>query len=155
LSQETLNSLNLGQFLGILSEALLPAGRTPVVVYVDDEEENIFVFKRKYGKRLNLQTFTDPLQALAFIHSDPNVTLVITDEVMPKLSGNGLCDEVHKVKPAVKFILITGNPNSDEDLMYNSLRRNRFYEFINKPVDFEGKGEEYFNMIQSLMLFEW
>src|SRR6185295_2718587 len=25
----------------------------PVVVYVDDEEENLFVFRRKYGKRLN------------------------------------------------------------------------------------------------------
>ena len=39
--------------------------------------------------------------------------------------------------------------------MYNALRQNRFYEFINKPVDFERKGEEYFNVIQGLLDFDW
>jgi DNA-binding NtrC family response regulator len=81
--------------------------------------------------------------------------LVITDEVMPKLSGNELCDAVKKSKPNLKFILITGNPNHDSDLMYLTLRKNRFYEFINKPVDFENKAEEYFSMIQSLIEFDW
>lgn len=120
----------------------------PIVVYVDDEEENLFIFRRKIGSQVNLKTFSDPLQALEFIRINNDVVLVITDEVMPGLSGNNLCDAVHESKPNLKFILITGNPDSDEDLMYRSLRQNRFYEFINKPLDFERKGKEYLEMIQ-------
>lgn len=155
LNPADLNAMTVGTLLRHIGQALGSGTRNPIVVYVDDEEENLFVFKRKFGKRLNLKTFPDPLQALEFIRREEDVALVITDEVMPELSGNQLCDEVHRIKPKMKFILITGNPNNDEDLMYRSLRKNRFYEFINKPVDFEGKGEDYFNMIQGLIHFEW
>lgn len=145
--------------LGDLCDHLIAEGfekaRNFEVVYVDDEQENLYVFKRKFGKRLNLKTFENPVEALDYIIRTPKVALVITDEVMPGLSGNDLCDEVHKAKPNIKFILITGNPNSDGDLMYKSLRKNRFYEFINKPVDFDAKGEEYFAMIQGLAEFDW
>lgn len=155
----TLERLHLIPSLGEFTDHLLNVGFERIgefeVVYVDDEAENLFVFKRKFGKRLNLKTFEDPREALEYIIKSPSVAVVVTDEVMPGLSGNQLCDEVHKAKPNMKFILITGNPNSDEDLMYKSLRKNRFYEFINKPVDFEGKGEQYYNMIQSLASFDW
>lgn len=151
LNPSDLNTMTIGDFLKQVKLSLVSRTKNPIVVYVDDEEENIFIFKRKYGKRLNLKTFTNPVDALAFVKASEDVALVITDEVMPRLGGNELCDEVHKAKPMMKFILITGNPNSDGDLMYKSLRSNRFFDFINKPVDFEGKGEEYFGMIQKAM----
>lgn len=152
---EEFSYLTVEMFLDSITSGLRITTKNPVVVYVDDEEENLFIFSRKYAKRMNLKTFTDPLQALAFIKSNEAVSLVITDEVMPNMSGNALCDEVHKTKPKLKFILITGNPNSDEDLMYHALGKNRFFDFINKPVDFENKGEEYFNLFQGILSFEW
>lgn len=146
---------NLGVFCDYLIGKGFQKRKDLEVVYVDDEPENLFIFKRKYGKRLNLKTFENPIEALEYILKNPKVGLVITDEVMPKLSGNELCDAVKKSKPNLKFILITGNPNHDSDLMYLTLRKNRFYEFINKPVDFENKAEEYFSMIQGLVEFDW
>ena len=74
---------------------------------------------------------------------------------MPALSGCKLCDETKKAKPNMKFIMITGNPNHDGDLMYKSLRKDRFYDFINKPVDFDKNGEEYLAIIQGLVDFDW
>jgi CheY-like chemotaxis protein len=123
----------------------------PVVVYVDDEEENLFVFRRRYAKRLNLRTFSRPEDALAFIRDNPEVVLVLTDEAMPGMSGNQLRDEVHKTKPFLKFILITGNPGGDEHLLEKSLRHGRFYDFISKPLDFEKKGEEYYATITRVL----
>jgi DNA-binding NtrC family response regulator len=128
-----------------------PPYRNPIVVYVDDDPDCLFIFERKFGRRLHLKMFTQPKEALAFILASPEVALVITDEVMPGLSGNQLAEELMKYKPNMKIILITGNPNHDADLMYNSLRRGRFYEFIQKPVDFESRGEEYYNLIQGLI----
>lgn len=155
LNPADVNAMTLGNLLSHIQAMTSSQVRQPVVVYVDDEEENLFIFKRRFGKHLSLKTFSDPIEALDFIKTDDSVGLVITDEVMPRLSGNQLCDEVHKAKPTMKFILITGNPNGDGDLMYKSLRQNRFYEFINKPLDLEGKGEEYLTLIQGLVSFEW
>lgn len=146
---------NLGELADHLMEKGFGRPSPKEVVYVDDEPENIFIFKRRFGKHLRLKTFEDPAQALEYIIRSPDVGLVVTDEVMPGMGGNQLCDATHKVKPGMKFILITGNPNSDEELMYRSLRKGRFYEFINKPVDFEGKGEEYLSMMQGLLAFDW
>lgn len=143
--------LTLGRFVDSVVKATRPATKNPEVVYVDDEEENLFVLKRKFGKELNLKTFTDPDKALAYIKSNPAVALVITDEVMPGMNGNELCDEVKKTQPNMKFILITGNPNSDEDLMYRSLRHSRFFEFLNKPLDFDRKGADYLKTIKALI----
>jgi len=123
----------------------------PVVVYVDDEEENLFIFRRRFAKRLNLRTFANPSEALEFIQGNPDVVLVLTDEAMPGMSGNQLCDEVHKTKPFLKFMLITGNPGGDEHLMEKSLRHGRFYDFLSKPLDFDGKGEEYFSTINRIL----
>ena len=125
--------------------------QNPMAVYVDDEEENLFIFKRKFNNRMSLRTFGDPREAIDFILKSPNVVLVITDEVMPHLTGNQLRDVVHKQKPFLKFILITGNPQHDDDLMYRSLKRNRFYDCIQKPIDLENKGEEYFSLFSEVL----
>ncbi len=151
LGPDEINSATLGELVDrIVSKFRVPSAN-PIVVYVDDEEENLFTFKRKFGKALNLRTFSDSREAAEYIERGDDVQLVITDEFMPKLTGTGLCDLVHKSKPFMKFILITGNPNQDDDLMYNALRRNRFYEFINKPMDLEKRGDEYLELIKGLL----
>ncbi len=126
----------------------------PLALYVDDEEQNLFIFRRKFAKDLNLKTFLDPLEALEFIKVTPEVRLVITDEVMPGMRGNELCDEVHKIRPNIRFILITGNPEHDNNLLYRTLRHSRFFEFFQKPVDFDGKREEYLQLMKGLMIGE-
>ena len=151
LVPEEFHYLTIGKVLSQLTGQSTAAKRDLEVVYVDDEEENLFIFKRKFAKELNLKTFTEPITALDYIRTHSEVGLVITDEVMPRLSGNELCDEVRKTKPNMKFILITGNPNQDDDLLYRSLKQNRFYEFINKPMNLEKQGAEYLSMIKHLL----
>jgi CheY-like chemotaxis protein/acyl carrier protein len=149
--KESFDTITVGMLIDFIQSKTPRSPRNPVVVYVDDEEENLFVFRRKFGKDFTLRTFQDPHEALLYIKVTAEVGLVITDEVMPGLRGNQLCDEVKKVKPFMQFILITGNPENDNDLMYTSLRRNRFYEFIQKPVDFDGRREEYIGIIRSIL----
>jgi CheY-like chemotaxis protein len=141
----------LGDMARHIQGALHHGVSDPVVVYVDDEEENLFVFRRRFGKRLNLRTFSNPVEALAFIEENPDVVLVLTDEVMPGMTGNELCDRARARKPSLKFILITGNPAGDQNLMHRSLRHGRFYDFLSKPLDFEGKGEEYLSAVRRIL----
>ncbi|MDG5815095.1 response regulator [Chitinispirillales bacterium ANBcel5] len=151
LVPETFNTLSLIDILNHLKTQLATPVKNPIVVYVDDEEENLFIFKRKFNKDLNLKLFNDPKEALQFVSSNPDVAVVITDEVMPGMTGNQLCDAIKKIKPYMKFLLITGNPENDNNLMYKSLRGNRFYDFIQKPVDFDKNRDKYLNIIRNLM----
>ncbi len=148
---EKVLAMPIKEFLMALQESILTAVRTPIVVYVDDEEENIFVFKRYFGKNLRLETFTDPEEAFDFIRKESNVRLVITDESMPRLTGTALCNAIRRYKPFLKFILLTGNPNNDGDLMYNALKHGKFHDFINKPIDLQNRGQEYLLMMQGLI----
>jgi len=147
---EIVRSWTLKPFLKSLKESIAAVVNAPITVYVDDEEENIFIFKRFFGKQLRLETFTDPEQAFAYIRSENAVRLVVTDESMPGLTGNSLCSAIRRIKPYLKFVLITGNPAGDQELIYNSLRHGRFHDVILKPIDLQGHGQEYLEMMLSL-----
>ncbi|MDQ2999754.1 MAG: response regulator [Fibrobacterota bacterium] len=151
LGKETVYSLSLKPFLKALQESVDAAAHTPIVVYVDDEEENIFIFKRYFGKHIRLETFTDPEKAFEYIRGESAVRLVITDEVMPALTGTALCNAIRRTKPHLKFIMLTGNPSGEKDLMINSLKAGKFHDFINKPIDLERRGGEYVAMILALL----
>lgn len=142
----------VGDLLTALSSALGTGIAAPCMVYVDDEDANLFVFKRRFDRIFKVVYFTDPVAALDFILNDANVALVLTDEVMPNLTGNELCDRVHALKPAVKFILLTGNPNNQEDLAFRAMRRNRFYEYLQKPLDLENRFSELESLFASLLV---
>lgn len=140
--------------LGELCEHLIAAGfRKPdefEVVYVDDEPENLFVFRRVFDKEFPIKCFESPRVALEYIKTNPQVKLVITDEVMAEMNGNLLRDKVAELKPDMKFILITGNPEGDNNLMYRSLSKNRFFDFMQKPVDFRAHKEKLANLFKEL-----
>lgn len=143
--------ITLGDFLTSLSSALEHGITAPCMVYVDDEDSNLYVFKRRFDRLFRIRYFSDPTAALEFILNDSSVVLVLTDEVMPGMTGNQLCDRVHALKPAVKFILLTGNPNNQGDLVYNTMRKNRFFEFLGKPLDFENRFEELRQLFASIL----
>ena len=59
---------NVGELCDFLIEKGFEKRLDREVVYVDDEPENIFIFKRRFGRSLNLKTFQDPVAALEYIH---------------------------------------------------------------------------------------
>jgi CheY-like chemotaxis protein len=146
--------LHLIPDLGALCDELISSGfgkpKEFEVVYVDDESENLFVFRRVFEKDFPVKCFESPVQALDYIRTNPKVRLVITDEVMPEMNGNTLRDKVAELKPDMKFILITGNPESDNNLMYKTLAKNRFFDFMQKPVDFRAQKDKLTALFKEL-----
>ena len=119
------------------------------VVYVDDEEQNTFVFNRQFGDKYNLKLFHKPLEAHDYIKNNEKVAVVITDQSMPNMSGLELANNVWVTCPYIQFIMITGNPENDDQLMYKSLKGRKFYDFISKPLNFEKNFNEYDNIIRN------
>ncbi len=90
--------------------AALPEGRGESIAVVDDDEEVGTILGgilEALGYRPIL--FTDPRRALVAIRDDPTLTdLVITDQVMPGMTGGELACALDALRPDLPVILLTG-----------------------------------------------
>jgi len=91
-------------------------GRGERIAVVDDDTDVAAILGeilQKLGYRPTL--FTDPRLALAAIDADPAaIDLVITDQVMPTMSGTALAAAVADLRPDLPIILLTGYADEGE-----------------------------------------
>jgi len=105
----------------------------PSVFIVDDEQliaETLTVILRKSG--FNATYFTDPLKALAAARKHaPN--LILSDVMMPELSGIDLAMAIQRDCPECKILLFSGHA---ETLDLLSVAREKGYDFslLAKPL---------------------
>ncbi len=91
------------------SRPTVPRGREQVL-FVDDEESLVFTVKYKLQKLgYKVVAKQNPVNALALFNKEPDrFDLVITDMVMPEMTGDVLTQEVMKTRPDIPVILCTG-----------------------------------------------
>src|SRR5712692_5780270 len=56
-------------------------------------------------------TADGPLHALDIIRADGDIGVVVTDIVMPEMTGFDLAEEVHQVAPSVRVVFMSGFAN--------------------------------------------
>ena len=80
------------------------------IMLVDDEQDLVTVYSsalRDLG--YEVETFDDPSKALdAFRNAPHQYDLLVTDQTMPKLTGDKLAAAVHVLRPDVPIILCSG-----------------------------------------------
>jgi PAS domain S-box-containing protein len=93
------------------------AQQTPICVLVVDDDPlvmmNTTAMLEELGHSVLEATSGD--QALRVLRRTPNVQLVITDHVMPGMTGAALIAELSKINPALPVILATGYTELRED----------------------------------------
>ncbi|MFH1217941.1 MAG: PAS domain S-box protein [Pseudomonadota bacterium] len=85
-------------------------GGTERVLFVDDEEA-VAVFNEIFLKKLGYQVTmtTSSSEALRLFRKNPeNFDLVITDQMMPHLTGTELAQKITALRPDIPIILLTG-----------------------------------------------
>lgn len=93
----------------VLDQGPVPVGRE-TILFVDDEETIV-----RLGQELlsslgyTVEVETSSLEALAKFKQDPHrFDLVITDQTMPSMTGEGLSRELLRIRPQLPIILCTG-----------------------------------------------
>jgi DNA-binding NtrC family response regulator len=113
---------------------MIEEGKQLRVFVVDDEE----VIASSLGMILHLHggihatSFTDPLKVLELAHVDaPN--LLISDVMMPELSGIDLAIQLRRLCPECKVLLFSGHAASSH--MLKAAREQGYaFELLSKPV---------------------
>jgi len=104
------------------------------ILLVEDNEEILSLTKRLLGRKgYHIEAFQDPEAALAWFTDHPaDVDLVLSDVVMPELSGPALVDRLLELRPNLRSMFMSGYPKDEV-----TSRRLRGVDtvFVAKPFD--------------------
>ena len=113
----------------------------PVILCVDDEE----MILQSLGEQLShtvgedydielAQNGSDALAIAEQLQSEgSDLALVISDQMMPGMSGHELLAEIHRLLPETMTILLTGQSRLED--VRNALNQANLYRYIAKPWD--------------------
>jgi DNA-binding response OmpR family regulator len=81
----------------------------PKILVIDDSEETVAGLHSFFNNRYDVLTASNGLDGLKYFEeNDTEIDLVITDLVMPDISGVGVISIVKKKYPGIPVIAITG-----------------------------------------------
>ncbi len=110
--------------------------RIPVVVIVDDEEMVLTSLRSFLALETDYKVlgFDAPEKALAAVR-EQTIDLVVSDYLMPKMTGIDFLLEVKKLQPFATRILLTGY--ADKENAIKAINEVGLYQYIEKPWDNE------------------
>jgi len=104
------------------------------ILYVDDEEINLMIFKHNLAQKYHILTAENGQNALDILHKNDDINHVITDLRMPEMSGLELVEEARKHFLDKKYFLLTGY--SMNDRIRAALEEKLIHDYWMKPVNF-------------------
>ena len=110
----------------------IPAGHERILL-VDDQEIVVSVMKRLLQRNgYEVTTSSSGVESLETFRAQPgNYDLVITDQIMPEMTGLKLAGELLNIRPDLPIILMSGFA---EDVSGDSVKTRGIKEFILKPI---------------------
>jgi CheY-like chemotaxis protein len=106
------------------------------IMVIDDEYDIVYVVRKHLEKwGFEVDTFTNPLHALEIFKGSPDrYAVVMTDIRMPEINGINLAQMMLRIKPDVKFIIMTAFEMYARDLRI-SLPNLKNDQLLRKPLD--------------------
>lgn len=105
----------------------------PNILYVDDEQDNLLVFKSSFRRNYNIYTALSAKEGIDLM-KDNNFEIVISDQNMPGMTGveflNGLSDNFDCIR-----MILTGF--SDIGAVIDALNTGKIQKYITKPWEKE------------------
>lgn len=118
------------------------AEETIRVLYLDDEEANLFSFKAAFRREFEVHTCLEPHQAVRLL-DEHDFHVVLSDQRMPRISGVEFFELIMPDHPDVSRVLVTGY--ADTDAVVDAINKGQVYRFVSKPWN----EEELRNVIRS------
>lgn len=108
----------------------LPAGAESVLIVEDDPSvrELAVMILRNCGYQV--QESNNAFEALRLLKRNPGFDLVVTDVIMPQMSGKDLYDQIKAQLPQIKVLLMSGY--TDDALAHHGVLDEGFF-FLEKP----------------------
>jgi response regulator RpfG family c-di-GMP phosphodiesterase len=100
------------------------------VLYVDDEENNLFSFKATFRIKYNVYTALSGDEALKILENK-KVHIIITDQRMPEMTGVEFLEKVLEKYVDPMRILLTGY--ADMGAVVDAVNKGKIFHYLAKP----------------------
>jgi response regulator RpfG family c-di-GMP phosphodiesterase len=100
------------------------------ILYVDDEENNLFSFKATFRIKYQVHTAISGDEALKILDAKP-VQIIITDQRMPEMTGIEFLEKVLEKYPDPIRILLTGY--ADMGAVVDAVNKGKIFHYLAKP----------------------
>lgn len=102
------------------------------ILYVDDEEINLRIFKNTFRKDYVVFNANSAKQGLEILLKE-KIDVVITDQRMPRMTGLEFLREVNKRFPSIPPSRLMISGYSDSSAIEEAYDKYHLYKFISKP----------------------
>lgn len=103
---------------------------TKSILYVDDEEDNLTVFKSTFRREFKIHLAKSGAEGMEILKNN-EVQLIITDQRMPEMTGIQFLESVIPDYPDCIRMILTGF--SDVEAIIEAINKGRVYRYITKP----------------------
>lgn len=103
------------------------------LLYVDDEEANLNVFRIAFKRRYNVITANDAEEGLKLLDEHGDFKVVVADHRMPGMTGVEMLAQVTEKYPDMIRIIISEYVN--DEIIRNSMKDYGFDGRVGKPWD--------------------
>jgi CheY-like chemotaxis protein len=108
----------------------MPRGKESVLIVEDDRTVRTMIVSALEQCGYKIREATDGVEALQWLESGERFDLVVTDVIMPRMSGKELYERVKKFSPASKVLFISGYT---DDVLAHSGFLSEGAAFLEKP----------------------
>ena len=109
------------------------ADQNTKILYVDDEEINLFIFEAMLGSTFEIYKAGSAADALSILESDSAINLIITDYKMPGKDGITFVKEATALYPDKVFMMLSAFLNNSE--IESAVELGLLKECFSKPLD--------------------
>jgi response regulator RpfG family c-di-GMP phosphodiesterase len=101
------------------------------VLYVDDEKFNLVGFKSAFRRTFDVYIAESGAEAMSILEENPDMSVIISDQRMPKMSGTEFFHTIKNKYPFAVRILLTGYTDMND--LVDAVNQGNIYKYLNKP----------------------
>ena len=111
----------------------------PKILVVDDEPDLEHLVRQRMRREIRSGQYSfmfaqNGVEALEVLNEEQDIDMVLTDINMPRMDGLTLLDQIPKVDPNIRSVIVSAY--GDMKNIRTAMNRGAF-DFITKPIDFE------------------
>ena len=107
-----------------------PSGLPPLVLLVDDEPDILVALQDLIEDEFRVLSSISPHEALAILAREPDITVIVSDQRMPGMTGDAFLAHARRIS-AAEALMLTGY--ADLSAVVSALNEGRISGYLHKP----------------------
>ena len=106
------------------------------ILYVDDEEINLRIFKNSFRKDFDVHIAISAEEGLNILEKT-KVDIIITDQMMPEITGVEFLKRINEIFPHIPPSRLMISGYAEDEAIETAFEKYNLYRFISKPWNSE------------------